>query len=54
MVQRIEDRDGAAHPQLDWMSPQTKQQALDQTPRHSQQDRLSRQMARLQLGENRA
>ena len=52
MTQADRRRDGDAHPATDWMSPATKQQALEQAPFHSQQDRLSGQVARLQLGGN--
>ena len=51
MVRRIEDAMGQRIRQLDWMSPETKAQAL--TKLHdSQQDRLSRQVARLQRGQD--
>ena len=33
--------------QLDWMTPATKKQALGEAARHRQQDRLSREVARL-------
>ena len=46
MVRRIEDAMALRIQQLDWMSPET---GTRQTAWHSQQDRLSRQVARLQL-----
>ena len=54
MTQRIETAMGDRIQQLDWMSPETKTQALVKAPRHPKQDWVSRQVARLQLTENRA
>ncbi len=39
---------------LDWMSPATKQQAVAEIAHHRKQDRISRQMARLQLRRDQA
>ena len=50
MTRRIEDAMAVRIQQLDWMSPATKQQALTQAESDPQQDRLSRQVARLQRG----
>ncbi len=54
MTRQIEDAMAVRIQQLDWMSPATKQQALVKLKSDSQQGGLSRQMARLQLVEDRA
>ena len=47
MVDALEKALGQDIEKLSWMTPATKQQARDQAQGHHQQDRLSRQVARL-------
>ena len=54
MTRQIEDAMALRIQQLDWMSPADQAAGAEQAACHPQQGWLSRQMARLQLGDHRA